>query len=212
MEGMAGGALTGNKPQDGSNQWPAILQDSARYAWPCIIRYHRLPLAKCLGTCDFFRSFSSFSIFSLASAFLSMPFCLPLAASLHRSLEISAVFHGLSSFRHLQSPCFLSLFPFFFVFCVSRSLSAHRFSHSHSIFLLLLFFEQSPRTELLYGLSPICSGAQAGTPTAALRQGPWKLLAYCYEIKGVAGGNVTRPLNGSGMFANGTVLFNLEVR
>ena len=67
---------------------------------------------------------------------------------------------------------------------------------------------------MVYGLSPLCGTAQANIPTAGLRSGPWKLLSYCYEIKGIAGGNVTRPVNKSGdhLFNNGPALFNLEVR
>ena len=83
-----------------------------------------------------------------------------------------------------------------------------------SVAHLVLLPHGSPRDEMVYGLSPLCGGAQAGTPTAALRQGKWKLLSYCYEIKGIAGGNVTRPVNKSGdhLFNNGPALFNLEVR
>ena len=66
---------------------------------------------------------------------------------------------------------------------------------------------------MVYGLSPLCGTAQANIPTAGLRSGPWKLLSYCYEIKGVAGGNMTRPLNKTGdpLFDHGPALFNLEV-
>lgn len=68
---------------------------------------------------------------------------------------------------------------------------------------------------MVYGLSPLCGGAQAGVPTAGVRKGDWKLLAYCMEIKGIAGGNITRPLNSSSSdpeFAHGPALFNLLVR
>jgi hypothetical protein len=66
---------------------------------------------------------------------------------------------------------------------------------------------------MVYGLSPLCDGAQAQAPTAGLRRDNWKLLAYCYEIKGIAGGNITRPLNKAGdpLFGNGPALFNLAV-
>lgn len=78
----------------------------------------------------------------------------------------------------------------------------------------------SPRTEMLYNVNPLCDAGQAGAPKAALRmnmqQGAMKLMSWCYEIAGVAGGTVTRPVNCpansaacDAEFKKGPVLYNL---
>ena len=53
----------------------------------------------------------------------------------------------------------------------------------------------SPRTEIVYNLSPICYSGQAGVPKAALRQGRYKLLTWCYNVKGIDGSTATGPVN-----------------
>ena len=66
--------------------------------------------------------------------------------------------------------------------------------------------------------SCLCQGGQAGSPKAGLRMGSYKVLAWCYSIKGIGGGNVTGPVNapkGSKAanidpeFTKGPVLYNL---
>jgi arylsulfatase A-like enzyme len=49
------------------------------------------------------------------------------------------------------------------------------------------------RSEVLVNVNPLCGpgGGQFGSPTAALRVGDLKLLCFCYEVAGVAGGNAT---------------------
>jgi arylsulfatase A-like enzyme len=53
----------------------------------------------------------------------------------------------------------------------------------------------SPRTEMLYNVNPLCHTGQAGAPKAGLRMGDYKLLAYCYTVKGINGSAVTGPVN-----------------
>eukprot|EP01048_Picozoa_sp_COSAG05_P018955 COSAG05_NODE_2869_length_2555_cov_1.455212_4_plen_151_part_01 len=53
----------------------------------------------------------------------------------------------------------------------------------------------SPRTEMLYNINPLCHSGQAGNPKAALRIGHHKIMTWCYEVAGIGGGNVTRPVH-----------------
>jgi hypothetical protein len=68
---------------------------------------------------------------------------------------------------------------------------------------------------MLYNINPLCNSGQAGSPRAGLRMGSYKLLSWCYSIKGVGGENVTGPINapnGSKVdkeFIKGPVLYNL---
>ena len=51
---------------------------------------------------------------------------------------------------------------------------------------------------MLYNVNPLCDAGQAGAPKAALRmnmQQGLKIMSWCYEIAGVAGGTVTRPIS-----------------
>ena len=56
---------------------------------------------------------------------------------------------------------------------------------------------QSPRKELVYNLNPLCEAGQAGAPKAGIRMDingtAWKLLSYCYTVKGIASENSTGP-------------------
>ena len=52
----------------------------------------------------------------------------------------------------------------------------------------------SPRNEMLYNINPLCGGGQAGAPTAAIRIGGFKLMAWCFRVRGIGGGNVTGPV------------------
>jgi len=47
------------------------------------------------------------------------------------------------------------------------------------------------RGEVVVNINPLCHGGQFGAPKAALRVGDLKLLCWCYEVAGVAGGNAT---------------------
>ena len=71
----------------------------------------------------------------------------------------------------------------------------------------------SPRTEVLYGLSPLCDAGQAKAPKAALRVGELKLLAFCYAVAGVDGAAASGPSAGPGMPADfspdGLAVYNL---
>ena len=49
-----------------------------------------------------------------------------------------------------------------------------------------------PRTEMLYGISPV-RDALAGPPQAGLRMGDYKVLCWTYTIAGLANGTVTGP-------------------
>jgi hypothetical protein len=76
----------------------------------------------------------------------------------------------------------------------------------------------SPRTEMLYNVNPLCDGGQAGAPKAALRMGDYKLMSWCYEVAGVAGGTITRPIACDAEstacdpeFKKGPVLYNLRL-
>ena len=48
---------------------------------------------------------------------------------------------------------------------------------------------------MIYNVNPLCDGGQAGAPKAALRMGDYKLMSWCYEVAGIAGGSVTRPVS-----------------
>merc|ERR1712091_326286 len=70
---------------------------------------------------------------------------------------------------------------------------------------------------MLYNVNPLCGGGQAGAPKAALRVGDFKLLAWCYTVKGIDGANETGPVAApSGKkghdpeFEKGPVLYNLS--
>ena len=67
---------------------------------------------------------------------------------------------------------------------------------------------------MLYNVNPLCNSGQAGPPKAALRIGDYKLMSWCYEIEGIAGGNRTGPVTGGGSgypdFQKGPVLYNLK--
>ena len=76
----------------------------------------------------------------------------------------------------------------------------------------------SPRTEMLYNVNPLCHSGQAGAPKAALRVGDYKLLAWCFKVKGINGSTTTEHVKApSGTvspdpgFGNndGLVLYNL---
>lgn len=51
----------------------------------------------------------------------------------------------------------------------------------------------SPRSEILYNVNPLCEGGQAGPPKAGIRMDNWKLLAYCYSVKGIDNETATGP-------------------
>lgn len=68
----------------------------------------------------------------------------------------------------------------------------------------------SPRTEMVYNVNPLCHAGLAYPPKAGIRVGRWKLLSWCYEVEGVAGGNRTGPVEGPGPFRDGPALFDLE--
>ena len=56
----------------------------------------------------------------------------------------------------------------------------------------------SPRTEMLYNVNPLCASGQAGAgqagaPKAGIRIGDFKLLAWCFSVAGIGGGNTTGP-------------------
>jgi arylsulfatase A-like enzyme len=87
----------------------------------------------------------------------------------------------------------------------------------YNIFPSLAGGGPSPRHEMLYNINPLCDGGQAGPPKAGIREGRWKLLAYCYSIAGIAGGTTTGPIAPAGGLpkdwpgGNDTVvLFDLE--
>ena len=52
---------------------------------------------------------------------------------------------------------------------------------------------KSPRKEMLYNISPLCTEGQAKPPTAGIRIGNHKLLSYCYNVSGVGGSTTTGP-------------------
>jgi hypothetical protein len=82
-----------------------------------------------------------------------------------------------------------------------------------------------PRTDMVYSISPVCNmaggddtpKAQSAQPSAAIRVGDWKLLAWCVEIAGVYNGTgvgqVTQIINEPSQkdFATGPALFNLRL-
>ena len=61
----------------------------------------------------------------------------------------------------------------------------------HDIWPSLSSGSASPRTEMLYNVNPLCSGGQAGAPKAGLRVGDFKVLAWCYSVKGIDGAEET---------------------
>jgi len=63
-------------------------------------------------------------------------------------------------------------------------------SDGHDIWTSLTTKAPSPRTEMLYNVSPLCEGGQAGAPKAGIRHGDYKLLAWCFDVAGI--GNATR--------------------
>jgi arylsulfatase A-like enzyme len=85
----------------------------------------------------------------------------------------------------------------------------------HDIWPTLADGGASPRSEMLYNINPLCNKGQAGSPRAGLRVGAFKVLAWCYNVKGIAGANETGPVNapsGAGHdpeFEKGVVLYNL---
>jgi len=93
------------------------------------------------------------------------------------------------------------------------STARNRKLDGHDIWAALTSAGPSPRTEMLYNVNPLCNGGQAQAPKAGIRVGQWKLLAWCYEIDGVAGANRTGPVSAprseSAEFADGPVLFDL---
>jgi hypothetical protein len=70
---------------------------------------------------------------------------------------------------------------------------------------------------MLYNVNPLCHVGQASSPRAGLRMGSYKLLSYCYSVKGIGGANVTGPVNApkgsphsiDPEFIKGPVLYNL---
>lgn len=86
----------------------------------------------------------------------------------------------------------------------------------HNLWPSLSTGTKSPRTEMLYNINPLCSAGQAGAPKAALRMGNFKIMSWCYEVAGIAGGNITRPVacpidseDCDPEFKKGPVLYNL---
>lgn len=65
----------------------------------------------------------------------------------------------------------------------------------HNLWPSLSTGTATPRTEMLYNINPLCHAGQAGNPKAALRMGDYKVLTWCYEVAGIGGGNVTRPVH-----------------
>jgi len=55
----------------------------------------------------------------------------------------------------------------------------------------------SARTEMLYNVNPLCHSGQAGAPKAAIRVGDYKLMAWCFDVDGVANSTRTGPLKAS---------------
>lgn len=87
----------------------------------------------------------------------------------------------------------------------------------HDIWPSLSAGSASPRTEMLYNVNPLCQGGQAGAPKAGLRVGAYKVLAWCYSIKGIDGAKETGPVaapHGEGhdpeFEKGGVVLYDLE--
>ena len=85
----------------------------------------------------------------------------------------------------------------------------------HNIWNALTSESPSPRDEILYNVNPLCTGGQAGVPKAGLRQNNWKLLAYCFHVKGIDNATSTGPFlpeNVDSMkwpFSGAYALFNL---
>ena len=63
----------------------------------------------------------------------------------------------------------------------------------HNIWSALTSEAPSPRDEILYNVNPLCTSGQAGAPKAGLRVKNWKLLAYCFSVKGIDGASKTGP-------------------
>ena len=78
----------------------------------------------------------------------------------------------------------------------------------------------SPRTEVLYNVNPLCFSGQARAPKAALRVGDYKLMAWCFNVKGINGSVVTGPVKANATQAmatdpgfgenDGLVLYDVE--
>merc|ERR1712083_221018 len=72
----------------------------------------------------------------------------------------------------------------------------------------------SPRKEMLYNVNPLCNAGQAASPKAGLRVGDFKVLAWCYSVKGIDDANSTGPISApkggahDPEFAKGPVLYN----
>jgi len=86
----------------------------------------------------------------------------------------------------------------------------------HNIWPALRTGGSSPRTEFLYNVNPLCKGGQAGSPKAGLRIGDFKVLAWCYSVKGIDGAKETGPISAphgakghDPEFEKGPVLYNL---
>mmetsp|Transcript_97776 Transcript_97776/g.276738 ORF Transcript_97776/g.276738 Transcript_97776/m.276738 type:complete len:561 (+) Transcript_97776:51-1733(+) len=73
----------------------------------------------------------------------------------------------------------------------------------------------SSRTEMLYNVNPLCHAGQAKSPKAGLRVENFKVLVWCYSVKGIDGATKTGPINapkGEGHdpeFEKGVVLYDL---
>jgi len=67
-------------------------------------------------------------------------------------------------------------------------------SDGHDIWGALTQGHPSPRTEMLYNVSPLCDSGQAGAPKAGLRVGRYKLLAWCFDVAGIANATRTGPV------------------
>eukprot|EP01065_Artemidia_motanka_P012589 TRINITY_DN1693_c6_g1_i1.p1 TRINITY_DN1693_c6_g1~~TRINITY_DN1693_c6_g1_i1.p1 ORF type:complete len:545 (+),score=138.71 TRINITY_DN1693_c6_g1_i1:100-1734(+) len=87
----------------------------------------------------------------------------------------------------------------------------------HDIWDSVRHASPSPRGEMLYNVNPLCHSGQAGAPKAGLRVGDFKVLAWCYSVKGIGGSNTTGPVSAPAgdktadpAFRSGPVLYNLK--
>ena len=71
----------------------------------------------------------------------------------------------------------------------------------------------SPRDGLPHNINRSATQAEAGAPKAGLRVGTWKVLCYCYMVKGIDGASKTGPFlprNATDWpFKGASALFNL---
>ena len=64
-------------------------------------------------------------------------------------------------------------------------------SDGYDIWSALTSDAPSPRNEMLYNVNPLCHSGQAAAPKAAIRVGDFKLLAWCFDVEGIANASRT---------------------